>query len=100
MHLSCVDAQHVLENWKNDYNNQRPHASLHDLPPAQFRTRELNTEIVSERSKQRALTIALRAAAVDERYDEEVGCPIHAMPSDGAGGTLRSSTGLPCGVCR
>jgi putative transposase len=52
--LSYVDAQHVLENWKTDYNNHRPHSSLQDLSPAHFRARESNPEAVSERSKQPA----------------------------------------------
>jgi putative transposase len=52
--LSYVDAQRSLENWKLDYSNHRPHSSLHDLPPAHFRARELTPEIVSERSKQPA----------------------------------------------
>ena len=52
--LSYVDAQRTLENWKLDYNNHRPHSSLQQLPPAQFRAREMNPQIVSERSKQPA----------------------------------------------
>lgn len=52
--LSYVDAQQVLEKWKDEYNNQRPHSSLQHLPPAHFRARESNPEAVSERSKQPA----------------------------------------------
>jgi putative transposase len=52
--LSYVDTQRVLENWKDEYSNHRPHSSLQDLSPAHFRARELNPEAVSERSKQPA----------------------------------------------
>lgn len=52
--LSYVDAQQVLEKWKDEYSNQRPHSSLQHLPPAHFRARESNPEAVSERSKQPA----------------------------------------------
>ena len=52
--LSYVDAQRVLEKWKDEYSNQRPHSSLQHLPPAHFRARESNPEAVSERSKQPA----------------------------------------------
>lgn len=36
--LSLQDAQSTLDSWKEDYNNNnRPHSSLGQLPPAQFR---------------------------------------------------------------
>jgi putative transposase len=52
--LTYVDARQTLENWKDEYNNYRPHSSSQDLPPAHFRARELNPETVSERSRQPA----------------------------------------------
>ena len=35
--LSLDDLQHTLETWQDDYNNRRPHSSLADVPPAEFR---------------------------------------------------------------
>jgi len=35
--LSLEDAQQILDTWRDEYNNERPHSSLHDLPPAHFR---------------------------------------------------------------
>ena len=35
--LSLEDAQQILDTWRNEYNNERPHSSLQDLPPAHFR---------------------------------------------------------------
>jgi putative transposase len=37
--LSVADAQQTLDAWKADYNNVRPHSSLGQQPPAQFRVR-------------------------------------------------------------
>lgn len=34
--LSVTDAQEILNRWKDDYNNERPHSSLQDLTPAYF----------------------------------------------------------------
>jgi len=33
---SLRDAQRKIETWRQDYNQQRPHSSLHYLPPAEF----------------------------------------------------------------
>jgi putative transposase len=30
------EARDLLENWKTDYNEPRPHGSLGELPPAQY----------------------------------------------------------------
>jgi putative transposase len=38
--LSIEDAQRILNAWRDDYNNERPHSSLQDLSPAQFRAME------------------------------------------------------------
>lgn len=35
--LGLREAATVLQSWKEDYNNQRPHGSLGRIPPAQFR---------------------------------------------------------------
>jgi putative transposase len=35
--LSLEDAQRTLDAWKEDYNNNRPHSSLGQLPPAEYR---------------------------------------------------------------
>ena len=35
--LSITDARATLENWRIDYNNERPHSSLDQIPPARFR---------------------------------------------------------------
>lgn len=37
--LSIDDAQRILDAWRTEYNNDRPHSSLRDLSPAQFRAR-------------------------------------------------------------
>jgi putative transposase len=34
--LSLDDAQEVIEGWRDDYNQQRPHSALGDRPPAEF----------------------------------------------------------------
>lgn len=31
--LSLTDARHTIEDWRLDYNTERPHSSLGDLPP-------------------------------------------------------------------
>lgn len=33
---SLSDARRKIETWRQDYNQQRPHSSLHYLPPAEF----------------------------------------------------------------
>jgi putative transposase len=38
--MSVEDAQQILDAWRDEYNNDRPHSSLQDLSPAQFRARE------------------------------------------------------------
>lgn len=35
--LSVEDARRTLDLWKEDYNNNRPHSSLGQVPPAEFR---------------------------------------------------------------
>ena len=37
--LSLADAQEKIEQWREDYNERRPHSSLGDLPPAEFAAR-------------------------------------------------------------
>jgi putative transposase len=36
--LGLEDLQRTLEAWRDDYNNRRPHSSLADVPPVEFRT--------------------------------------------------------------
>jgi len=35
--LNLEDLQQTLESWRDDYNHHRPHSSLADVPPAEFR---------------------------------------------------------------
>ena len=35
--LTAADAQQTLDAWREDYNNTRPHGSLADRPPAEYR---------------------------------------------------------------
>jgi putative transposase len=37
--LTLADAQEKVEAWRQDYNGNRPHSSLGNLPPAQFADR-------------------------------------------------------------
>ena len=41
---SIEHAQAVLNTWRADYNNVRPHSSLEHLPPARFRVASRSTE--------------------------------------------------------
>ena len=36
---SYMQAQHIIETWRNDYNHNRPHTSLNGLTPIQFANR-------------------------------------------------------------
>jgi putative transposase len=36
---SYVQAQHVIETWRNDYNQNRPHTSLKGHTPIEFANR-------------------------------------------------------------
>ena len=38
--LSLDDAQRIVDAWRTDYNEDRPHSSLENLTPAQFARRE------------------------------------------------------------
>jgi putative transposase len=37
--LGLEDLERTLAAWRDDYNHRRPHSSLADVPPAEFRTR-------------------------------------------------------------
>jgi len=47
--LSLEDAQQILNSWKDDYNNERPHSSLQDLAPAHFGAQASSTQTGSNR---------------------------------------------------
>ena len=34
--LTMAHAREVIENWRMEYNTERPHSSLHNLTPEQF----------------------------------------------------------------
>jgi putative transposase len=36
---SCRNAQHIIEDWRTDYNQNRPHTSLNGLTPNEFANR-------------------------------------------------------------
>src|SRR5579864_5249365 len=38
---SLSDARRKIEDWRQDYNQQRPHSSLNYLPPAEFARQQL-----------------------------------------------------------
>jgi putative transposase len=38
---SLTDARRKIEDWRQDYNQQRPHSSLNYLPPAEFTRQQL-----------------------------------------------------------
>jgi putative transposase len=33
---SLIEAHRKIENWRQDYNQERPHSALDYLPPAEF----------------------------------------------------------------
>ena len=39
--MSLSDARRKIESWRQDYNQQRPHSSLHYLPPTEFARKQL-----------------------------------------------------------
>ena len=48
--VSLHSAQKIIENWRQDYNSERPHSSLNDLTPEEFAARyykEQQTEITN-----------------------------------------------------
>jgi putative transposase len=51
---SIEDAQRVLDRWQDEYNDERPHSSLHDLAPAHFRAAARFTSDPIEPISQRA----------------------------------------------
>ena len=43
--LSLEDARHKVENWRQEYNNERPHSALGQMAPVQFaRTKLIGAE--------------------------------------------------------
>jgi putative transposase len=45
--LSLQDAESMLSAWKLEYNNERPHGSLGQIPPAEFRAGLTRKEVLS-----------------------------------------------------
>jgi putative transposase len=41
--ISLEEAREIIEEWRNDYNNFRPHSSLDDLTPLEFAAREVKS---------------------------------------------------------
>jgi putative transposase len=39
---SLSDGRRKIEDWRQDYNQQRPHSSLNYLPPAEFARQQLD----------------------------------------------------------
>jgi len=39
--LTLEDAERKIEAWRRDYNEQRPHSSLGNVPPAKFALRRI-----------------------------------------------------------
>tara|TARA_R110001606_G_scaffold392327_1_gene561160 strand:+ start:557 stop:748 length:192 start_codon:yes stop_codon:yes gene_type:complete len=33
---SLIDARLEISKWRNDYNNERPHSALGNIPPVEF----------------------------------------------------------------
>jgi putative transposase len=46
--LSLADARHLVETWRIDYNQTRPHSSLGNISPEQFRKNLQTKPIVAE----------------------------------------------------
>lgn len=44
--LSLEDAQEKIEQWRIDYNELRPHSSLGNVPPNEFRMKQSEAEIL------------------------------------------------------
>ena len=42
--LDLEEAQQMLGRWRNEYNNDRPHGSLGQVPPADFRAEWSSTQ--------------------------------------------------------
>lgn len=47
--VSLQSAQEIIENWRQDYNSERPHSSLNDMTPEEFATyfKEQQTKITN-----------------------------------------------------
>jgi putative transposase len=41
--VTMAQARRIIENWRVEYNTERPHSSLGDLPPALFAQRRLES---------------------------------------------------------
>jgi len=45
--LSMRHAREIIENWRNEYNEERPHSSLKDMTPKEFADRFLTADSTS-----------------------------------------------------
>ncbi len=54
--ISLSDAQNIIEDWRNDYNNDRPHGSLGQLTPIEFANQEIKK---LEQQNHERLTLAV-----------------------------------------
>ena len=45
--ISMADARQIIEEWRVDYNEERPHSSLSDQPPAEFARNENRPDLAS-----------------------------------------------------
>ena len=45
--LTLEDAREKIESWRRDYNEQRPHSSLGNVPPAQFAARRPSAAVAT-----------------------------------------------------
>jgi putative transposase len=43
--MSLQDARNLIEEWRNEYNHERPHSSLKGMTPMEFATTELPTAL-------------------------------------------------------
>jgi len=43
--LSMRYAREVIENWRREYNQERPHSSLHNLTPNEFASKFFNCKL-------------------------------------------------------
>ena len=55
--LSLEDAKEKIESWRQDYNKNRPHSSLGNIPPAEFAARRIPSTSATPSSSEYAQVI-------------------------------------------